>query len=70
MTIMPHIMAKPLIVFAKGTHFEFTFIPYRPDITVGIAIMRVMTVRDFMTLFSLLSITELISSLVPFIMSR
>ncbi len=52
--------------FVRGTG---TFIPNRPPMIVGMAITMVMAARYFITLFRRLEITELISSLVPVIIS-
>ena len=63
-------MANPAVVLAKGIPSDCTFMPYRPLMTVGTAISRVMLVRYFMALFRRLSRIELNSSRVPFISSR
>lgn len=67
---MRHTIPNPPTELAKGIPLPSTFIPYIPEIPVGIAITMVIDVRYFMTLFSLLSITDDISSLVPFMISR
>ena len=55
---------------ANGIPSDWTFMPYKPLITVGTAINRVMLVRYFMALFRRLSKIELNSSRVPLISSR
>lgn len=47
-----------------------TFMPYKPEITVGTAINRVTEVRYYIALFRRLSKIELNSSRVPLISSR
>ena len=64
------IMPNPYGVSDNGIHLPLTFIPYRPEIMVGIAITNVMDVRYFITLFRRLLITEETSSLVPLMISR
>ena len=63
-------MANPAVVLANGIPSDWTFMPYKPLITVGTAINRVMLVRYFMALFRRLSKIELNSSRVPLISSR
>ena len=67
--VRQHIIKNPYGEAANGTPPEFTFIPYNPEITVGIAMINVITVKDFMTLFNRLSTIEDNNSLVPLIIS-
>ena len=69
-TTIPLMMPKPKGVWAKGMYFVSTFIPYIPEITVGIAKISVMEVRIFITLFSRLSKIVDISWRVPSTMLR
>ena len=68
--ITAQMIPKPKGVLAKGIHFSSTFIPYMPEMMVGMAITMVMDASYFMAVFSRLSLTELSSSLVPLMMSR
>ena len=67
---MRHTMANPMEDVANGIPAALTFIPYKPEMMVGMAITIVMDVRYFITLFKRRSIIVDTSSRVLLMMSR
>ena len=57
------IITNPNGLFSNG---NFTFIPQKLDIIVGIASTIVIDVKNFITTFKLLEIIEAYASIVPF----
>ena len=66
-TEMPSTIQNPPAVSPNGTP---TFIPHKLAINVGIEMIIVMTVNNFITIFTLLEITDAYASIVPERMSR
>lgn len=69
-SVSTHIIINPHGSFENGIPLPFTFIPYNPDIIVGMDMTIVIAANSFMMLFRRLSMNVDINSRVPFKISR